>query len=91
MDANQIRRLRPQLRQYLKQFDDCFARQDTRAYLAVYVEGQLSDLPAKSCEPIAPGVEGLVGRGRCRVWWPAARPDGYERPKSQIVSEESAV
>ena len=38
---------------YLKQFDDCFARKDTRAHLPVYVEGQLSDLDAKSCEPIA--------------------------------------
>ncbi len=53
MDADQIRRLRPELRRYLKRFDDCFARQDTRAYLPVYVEGQLSDLSAKSCEPIA--------------------------------------
>jgi len=53
MDAEQIRQLRPMLTSYLKQFDDCFARRDTRAYLPVYVEGQLSDLPEKSCEPIA--------------------------------------
>jgi SRSO17 transposase len=53
MDADQIRQLRPQLTKYLKQFADCFARQDTRAYLPVYVEGQLSNLSEKSCEPIA--------------------------------------
>lgn len=53
MDANQIRGLKPMLTRYLKRFDDCFARQDTRDHLPVYVGGQLSDLPAKSCEPIA--------------------------------------
>jgi SRSO17 transposase len=53
MDADQIRRLRPKLTRYLKCFEDCFARQDTREYLPIYVGGQLSDLAAKSCEPIA--------------------------------------
>jgi len=53
MDADQIRRLKPMLTRYLKQFGDCFARKDTRAHFPVYVEGQLSDLKAKSCEPIA--------------------------------------
>lgn len=53
MEADQIRGLKPMLTRYLKQFDDCFARGDTRTHLPVYVEGQLSDLPAKSCEPIA--------------------------------------
>jgi SRSO17 transposase len=53
MDAQQIRRLRPMLAGFLKRFDDCFARKDTRAHLSVYVEGQLSDLQRKSVEPIA--------------------------------------
>jgi SRSO17 transposase len=53
MDAEQIRQLKPQLRRYLARFDDCFDRRDTRGYLPVYVEGQLSDLPRKSVEPIA--------------------------------------
>jgi SRSO17 transposase len=53
MDADQIRGLKPMLTRYLKRFDNCFARQDTRAHMPVYVGGQLSDLPAKSCEPIA--------------------------------------
>ncbi len=53
MDADQIRRLKPELTGYLNRFDDCFARKDTRARMSIYVEGQLSDLGEKSCEPIA--------------------------------------
>ena len=53
MDVQQIRKLRPRLRQFLKRFDDCFPRKDTRAHLPVYVSGQLSDIPEKSVEPIA--------------------------------------
>jgi SRSO17 transposase len=53
MDAIQIRSLRPKLTKFLAPFDDCFLRSDTRGHLAVYVEGQLSDLPRKNCEPIA--------------------------------------
>ena len=53
MDAQQIRGLRPMLARFLKRFDDCFARKDTRAHLSVYVNGQLSDLQRKSVEPIA--------------------------------------
>jgi SRSO17 transposase len=53
MDADQIRKLKPMLTRYLKQFDDCFFRQETRGYFSTYVEGQLSDLGEKSCEPIA--------------------------------------
>lgn len=53
MDADQIRLLKPELRKYLQRFDACFKRSDTRGHLPVYVEGQLSDLPRKNCEPIA--------------------------------------
>src|SRR3977135_676029 len=53
MDAEQIRRLRPRLMDYLTRFDDRFGRRDTREHLAVYVQGQLSDLPQKSVEPMA--------------------------------------
>lgn len=53
MDADQIRRLKPELTRYLKRFDDCFARRDTRAHFPLYIQGQLSDLPGKSCEPMA--------------------------------------
>lgn len=53
MDAAQIRQLGPKLDCFLKQFDDCFARKDTRGHLPVFIQGQLSDLPEKSVEPIA--------------------------------------
>ena len=53
MDAKQIRQLKPMLTRYLKQFDDCFTRRETRAHFSTYVEGQLSNLGEKSCEPIA--------------------------------------
>jgi SRSO17 transposase len=53
MDAKQIRRLKPKLSKFLARFDDCFSRKDTRAHLPVYVQGQLSELPDKSVEPIA--------------------------------------
>jgi len=53
MDADQIRQLKPMLTRYLKRFDDCFDRRDTRAHFSTYVGGQLSDLREKSCEPIA--------------------------------------
>ena len=57
MDAKQILGLRPMLARFLKRFDDCFARKDTRAHLSVYVGGQLSDLDRKSIEPIALAAE----------------------------------
>lgn len=53
MDAEQIRGLKSMLARYLKRFDGCFARRDTRAHLSAYVEGQLSDQDGKSVEPIA--------------------------------------
>ena len=46
MDIQQLRKLKPRLRQFLKRFDDCFPRKDTRAHLPVYVRGQLSDSEA---------------------------------------------
>jgi SRSO17 transposase len=53
MDADQIRQLKPMLTRYLKHFDDCLGRRETRAHFSTYVEGQLSNLREKSCEPIA--------------------------------------
>jgi SRSO17 transposase len=53
MDARQIRKLRPMLNKYLAEFDDCFGRSEPAGNLRVYVNGQLSDLPRKSIEPIA--------------------------------------
>jgi len=53
MDAEEIRKLKPKLKRYLGRFHDCFFRRDTRKHFSTYVEGQLSDLGEKSCEPIA--------------------------------------
>ena len=53
MLVSQIRQLKRKLNTFLRQFDDCFQRKDTRVHLPVYIAGQLSDLPDKSVEPIA--------------------------------------
>jgi SRSO17 transposase len=53
MTVQQIRALRPALSAYLDEFADCFATFDTRYHLKQYVQGQLSNLPRKSVEPIA--------------------------------------
>ena len=53
MDASTIMQIKPELTRFLHQFDDCFGRVTTRRYLDLYVEGQLSDLPRKSIEPMA--------------------------------------
>jgi SRSO17 transposase len=61
MDAKRIRQLRPALRRFLRQVDDCFGDVRTRAHLPVYVRGQLSDRPRKSVEPMAL-AEGVAPR-----------------------------
>jgi SRSO17 transposase len=53
VDVPQLRRLKPKLTSFLKRFDDCFPRKDTRAHLPTYITGQLSELPDKSVEPMA--------------------------------------
>jgi SRSO17 transposase len=53
MDAQQIRRLRPMLDNYLAEFSDCFARSEPAQNMRVYVNGQLSDLDRKNIERIA--------------------------------------
>lgn len=53
MDADTILRIKPTLTAFLHEFDDCFGRCQTRGHLATYVQGQLSDLPRKSVEPMA--------------------------------------
>ena len=53
MDVKTIMSIKPELTRFLHQFDDCFGRITTRRYLDLYVEGQLSDLPRKSIEPMA--------------------------------------
>ncbi len=53
MTVGEIEALGPALDGYLGEFGDCFGRVEPRGHLRTYVEGQLSDLPRKSVEPIA--------------------------------------
>jgi SRSO17 transposase len=53
MDADTILRIKPALTEYLHIFDGCFGRITARRHLDTYVQGQLSDLPRKSIEPMA--------------------------------------
>ncbi len=53
MDVDQIRKLGRALPRFLDEFADCFGRCDTRRYLMVYVNGQMSELQRKSVEPMA--------------------------------------
>lgn len=90
MDANQIRSLRPELRKFLQRFDECFGRSDTRGHLSVYVEGQLSDLPRKSCEPIA-DAQGVPPRTLQQFLSLLAWDHGLMKTKLQrLVAEEHA-
>lgn len=53
MDVQQIKGLGRELKKFLNRFGDCFARSEPREHLRTYVQGQLSDLPRKSVEPMA--------------------------------------
>jgi hypothetical protein len=53
MDANAIAGLGPRLSRFLGEFADCFGRREPAEHLPTYIQGQLSDLPRKSIEPIA--------------------------------------
>jgi SRSO17 transposase len=61
MTAEQILSLGPGLESFLAEFDDCFGTGKTRGHLRDYVQGQLSDLPRKSVEPMA-GLAGVPAR-----------------------------
>ena len=53
MTVDQILSLEKPLEEYLAEFAGCFGRSEPRQHLATYVQGQLSNLPRKSAEPIA--------------------------------------
>ncbi len=53
MNVAEIRQVGKGMHAYLAEFADCYGRCDTRAYLEVYVRGQVSDLERKSVEPMA--------------------------------------
>ena len=53
MSLQELKNLGRKLFAFLKLFSDCFASGPGRRLLAVYVQGQLSDVPRKNCEAIA--------------------------------------
>jgi len=53
MDIAAIAALGPRLGRYLGAFDGCFGRREPAEHLRTYIQGQLSDLPRKSIEPMA--------------------------------------
>jgi len=53
MDVKRIKGMGRELKTFLAEFDDCFARSESRERLRNYIGGQVSNLPRKSIEPIA--------------------------------------
>jgi len=53
MSIQDLKRLKPRLERFCRKFDDCIKDPRTRKHLRTYVNGQLSDLPRKSIEPMA--------------------------------------
>src|SRR5262245_13755816 len=53
MTPEQIEELGPAFADYLRQFLFCYDYTQTFDLLGVYCRGRLSDLPRKTCEPIA--------------------------------------
>ena len=101
MDVHQIKRMGRQLKKFLSEFDDCFGRSEPREHLRTYVQGQLSNLPRKSIEPIALSAQ-IAPRTlqgffsyllwdephlRDRVQWIVARDHGH--PQAIGVIDES--
>lgn len=55
MEAEDIKRLRPVLKDFLGRFADCLERDSNRAHFEAYINGQFSDLERKNVEAIANG------------------------------------
>lgn len=90
MDAEQIRRLEPQLADYLNRFEDCFTRRDTRAHFPVYIRGQLSGLPRKSVEPMALAAGTPVRTLQEFLTHLSWKEDRVRSRVAEIVSQEHA-
>ncbi len=88
MDVQALERLETRLEAYLSRYDDCFGRSDTRAHLTTYVRGQLSDLDAKSVEPIALQAGKPVRTLQEFLAQHRWDEDGLRRRLIQIVREE---
>ena len=53
MDIAELRSLRPALKRFTKQFEDCIKTRLSREHLETDLAGQLGPLEGKSVEPIA--------------------------------------
>ncbi len=53
VEMEELKETRRNLTRFLKEFKGCVRMKCNRAHLRTYVEGQISDLPRKSVEPIA--------------------------------------
>jgi len=53
LTVQDVETLRPELAAYVDQFATCFARTDQHTWAHRYLQGLLSVLPRKSCEPMA--------------------------------------
>ena len=53
MKADEIGRLGTELKSFMRKFAGCFGRHEPADHAALYVRGQLSNLPRKSVEPMA--------------------------------------
>jgi len=90
MDACEIEALGPTLDGYLQEFEDCFGRVEPREHLRTYMEGQLSDLPRKSIEPIALAT-GVPPRTLQQFLSAAKWQEGMMRDRlQQIVARDHA-
>ncbi len=101
MNVQEIKGMGRQLKKFLSEFDDCFGRSEPREHLRTYVQGQLSNLPRKSIEPIALSakvaprtLQGFLSylswdeaRLRDRVQWIVARD--HADPQALGVIDES--
>ena len=101
MDVQEIKGMGRKLRRFLHEFDDCFGRSEPREHLRTYVQGQLSNLPRKSIEPMAlsAGIAPRTLQGffsylswdephlRDRLQWIVARDHGH--PNAIGVIDES--
>lgn len=90
MDVPEMFELREELAQFLRAFDDCFKRSDTRRHLSKYVQGQLADLDAKSVEPIALHVGVPVRTLQEFLAQHRWKEDGVRSRVAQIVRDQQS-
>src|SRR3989440_2223812 len=91
MTEQQLRQLGPALADYLDPFLSCCDYTQTFGHLNTYVRGLLSDLPRKTCEPIALAagtpVRTLQEFLKDHLWDFACLRDGLQRHAAQVLPD----